>query len=76
MAENTPGRATCEDADGDGIAGLVLLEFQMRDVHTQDIVAASASPGDGDIDDGERHLVVIRVGNTAFTGWSNFYRSF
>jgi hypothetical protein len=75
VAERAPTTATCEDTDEDGVAGLAVLEFQMRNVRTGELVAASVLPLDGDIDDGEQHPVAIRIGNRVWTGWSSFYRS-
>jgi hypothetical protein len=76
VAENSPATVVCADADGDGVAGLVTLQLDARDVWSGDLVEVTVLPNGGDVDDAEPLPVSIVIEGATYTGWSSFYRSF
>ena len=76
VAENGAATVVCADADGDGVAGLVTLQMDARDVSSGDLVEVTVLPNGGDVDDAVALPVTIIIEGTTYTGWSSFYRSF
>ena len=68
VAENEPATATCADEDGDGVAGLTSLQFNVQDVRTGEVLPVSLTPVDGEVDEsGDKELTLV-IGNDSRTG--------
>ena len=61
-------RPSCGDPDGDGRAGIVALQFLLRDVRTGELVAGLIVPNDGELDDDGQEPVTIVIGDVTVTG--------
>jgi hypothetical protein len=61
-------RPSCVDVDGDGFAGIVSLQFVLRDVRTGELVTGLIVPNDGELDDNGEEQVTIVIGDVTVTG--------
>lgn len=59
---STAGQATCADADGDGVAGIVSLLFEAKQVRTGELVPVSIVPT-SDIDSSGTYEVALTIGS-------------
>ena len=59
---------SCADTDGDGRIGIVLLQFLLRDVRTDELVPGFIIPIDGELDDDGTEEVMIVIGQTTVVG--------
>lgn len=66
LAEAIPTTASCADTDEDGVAGLTLLQFVMRDVRSGELVPVSVIPNRGEIEESGEELVTIVIGAETF----------
>jgi hypothetical protein len=66
IAEGIPTAASCDDIDGDGVAGFTHLQFVMRDVRSSDLVPVSVIPASGEIDESGEEPVIMVIGDTTF----------
>lgn len=62
IAETLPN-ATCADSDGDGTAGITVLQVAGRNPETGDEVLMSVAAGDHDLDERGEYDVRLEVGN-------------
>jgi hypothetical protein len=67
-------QASCADADGDGVGGLVRLTVGLRDIRTGASYTAVISPLEGDVDESGRFKVRISFergepSEHVFAGW-------
>ena len=61
-------RPSCADLDGDGLAGIVSVQFVLRDVRTGELVTGLIVPNDGELDDNGEESVTIVIGDVTVTG--------
>ena len=67
VAEKTV-RTSCTDVDGDGIAGIGLIEIDMRNVETGAITTVRIIPVDNELDENGEEEVLIVIGDTTVNG--------
>ena len=61
-------RPSCGDVDGDGLGGIISLQFVLRDVRTGELVTGLIVPNDGELDDDGEEPVTIVIGDVTVTG--------
>ena len=59
---------SCGDTDGDGRIGIVLVQFLLRDIRTDDLVLGFVIPTDGELDDDGTEAVTIVIGRFTAVG--------
>jgi hypothetical protein len=67
-AERVPALLSCDDVNLDGVAGIALLQFSLRDGRTGAIVPVSVIPKDGELDRPGEEAVTIVIGGVAVRG--------
>jgi hypothetical protein len=68
FAEQYRAFVSCGDVNLDGIAGITVLQFSLRDARTGAIVPVSVIPRDGELDRPGEEAVTIVIGGLALTG--------
>jgi hypothetical protein len=68
LAGEGPVRLSCTDVDNDGVAGIGLIELEMREAGSGEITVVRVIPLDGEIDEDGDEPVLIIVGATTATG--------
>ena len=67
IGERLPA-VSCADTDGDGRAGIVLLELLLRDIRTGELVSGFVIPADGELDDDGTEEATIIIGDLTVVG--------
>ena len=68
IAEKRPAVLSCDDVNLDGVAGITLLQFSLRDSRTGTVVPVVIVPQDGELDRPGEKAVTIAIGGLAVTG--------
>jgi hypothetical protein len=67
VAEPATTRSSCADTDGDGMAGIILLETVYRNVRSGEKVLVTITPVGTDIDQRDTYTLMVQIGDEVLT---------